>query len=213
MSEGVAPGFVAIWNGVTPGTENDFAAWHKKEHMPERLAIPGFLRGTRWGERTYFTLYELAHPDVARSAHYLERLNAPTDWTRRVMSHFQDNSRCVGAFVHSLGAMPHERAIIIRLDGEQQGTIDDAVAVEIMNIAGVKGCHIGLADNAVSSIKTIERQGRHVHEPWGLILIALDADADPAPIEASVGRHLPKAAPEILDLTLQLQMSRVYEIV
>ena len=22
--------------------------WHTHEHLPERLSIPGFLRGTRW---------------------------------------------------------------------------------------------------------------------------------------------------------------------
>jgi hypothetical protein len=25
--------------------------WHTHEHLPERLSIPGFLRGTRWVSR------------------------------------------------------------------------------------------------------------------------------------------------------------------
>ena len=26
--------------------------WHTQEHLPERLSIPGFLRGTRWISRS-----------------------------------------------------------------------------------------------------------------------------------------------------------------
>ena len=37
--------------------------WHTHEHLPERLAIPGFLRGTRWvaidGAPRYAVLYEV----------------------------------------------------------------------------------------------------------------------------------------------------------
>ena len=38
-------------------------AWHTHEHLPERLAIPGFVRGTRWvashGQPRYFVMYEV----------------------------------------------------------------------------------------------------------------------------------------------------------
>ena len=37
--------------------------WHTHEHLPERLSIPGFLRGTRWasfdGKPRYFVMYEV----------------------------------------------------------------------------------------------------------------------------------------------------------
>ena len=37
--------------------------WHTHEHLPERLSIPGFLRGTRWvavrGSPRYTVLYEV----------------------------------------------------------------------------------------------------------------------------------------------------------
>ena len=55
---------VAIWCDVDLKIKDEFDDWHAHEHMPERLAIPGFLRGSRWvsvdGRNSYFVLYELA---------------------------------------------------------------------------------------------------------------------------------------------------------
>jgi hypothetical protein len=46
--------------------------WHTHEHFPERLSIPGFLRGTRCvaqhGQPRYFVMYEVARLELKRSA-------------------------------------------------------------------------------------------------------------------------------------------------
>jgi len=59
--------------------------------MPERLAIPGFLRGTRWvaesGDPSYFVLYESRSWRRSPPGPYLERLNNPTPWSRKMMPH------------------------------------------------------------------------------------------------------------------------------
>ena len=39
---------VAIWNDVAPEGREQFYEWHNHEHMPERVGIPGFLRGRRY---------------------------------------------------------------------------------------------------------------------------------------------------------------------
>ena len=78
---------VAMWWDIAPETKAEFEDWHTHEHMPERLAIPGFLRGTRWialsGEPSYFVLYEAADLATLTAGPYLERLNDPTPWSRR----------------------------------------------------------------------------------------------------------------------------------
>lgn len=80
---------LGIWMDVDAGGLEDFNAWYRRQHLPERLAVPGFLRGRRYesggGDPRYFTLYETADAAVLSSAPYLERLNAPTDWTRRAL--------------------------------------------------------------------------------------------------------------------------------
>lgn len=70
--------------------------WHTHEHMPERLAIPGFLRGSRWlaAEGSgYMVLYEVADLPVLTSAAYLARLDAPTPWTLEVMKSYRGMHR------------------------------------------------------------------------------------------------------------------------
>ena len=80
---------LAIWLTLDPAGEEDFNNWYPRQHLPERLSVAGFLRGRRYraagGAPPYFTLYELADARVLSSPAYLERLNHPTDWTRRVL--------------------------------------------------------------------------------------------------------------------------------
>ena len=39
---------VAIWCDIALDVRDELNHWHAHEHMPERLRIPGFLRGSRW---------------------------------------------------------------------------------------------------------------------------------------------------------------------
>jgi hypothetical protein len=87
-------GVVAIWNDVLPEGRADFFEWHNREHMPERVGIPGFRRGRRYialsGTPEFFTLYETDSPEVLAGADYLARLNNPTPWTRRATAPFRN---------------------------------------------------------------------------------------------------------------------------
>ena len=66
--------------------------WHTHEHMPERLAIPGFLRGSRWTRTTpgqrYCVVYEVADLAVLDSPAYRARLDDPTPWTAKMMPRY-----------------------------------------------------------------------------------------------------------------------------
>lgn len=72
------------------GMEEEFNAWYDQEHLPERLAIPGFRSARRWVRgKTYLATYELDAPGVLQSAAYLARWQNPTPWSRRCLD------RCV----------------------------------------------------------------------------------------------------------------------
>lgn len=88
---------VAIWCDVAPQARNEFDDWHAHEHMPERLSILGFLRGSRWvsGEGAYFMLYEAKDEATVTSGPYLERLNNPTPWSRKMMREHRNMVRSV----------------------------------------------------------------------------------------------------------------------
>jgi len=99
---------VAIWCDVAPGIKEEYDDWHAHEHMPERLSIPGFLRGTRWesadGRNAYCMLYEARDEAAITGGAYLERLNDPTPWSRKMMPHHRNMVRSLCRVRASFGA-------------------------------------------------------------------------------------------------------------
>jgi hypothetical protein len=98
---------VAIWCDVAPEVKDEYDDWHAHEHTPERLAIPGFLRGSRWvsvdGRNAYFILYELEDLAVLTAGPYLERLNNPTPWSTKMMPHHRNMVRSLCRVQSSFG--------------------------------------------------------------------------------------------------------------
>src|SRR5215213_1012064 len=80
---------VAIWTDIAPEGLDAFYEWHNHEHMPERVGIPGFLRGRRYraidAAPAYFKIYEAESTSVLTGPHYVERLNNPTPATRHII--------------------------------------------------------------------------------------------------------------------------------
>ena len=101
-------GVIAIWNDIAEEGRANFYEWHDREHIPERVGIPGFLRGRRYialsGTPEYFTLYEVRDGSVLTGPDYLARLNSPTEWTSRSVQHFRNTSRSLCNVEVSLGA-------------------------------------------------------------------------------------------------------------
>jgi len=118
---------VTIWANVAQAVREEFDDWHAHEHMPERLAIPGFLRGTRWvsvdGDNSYFVLYETEALETVTSRPYLERLNNPTPWSRKVMPYHRNMVRSLCRVESRFGAALAQAMLTIRLspqDGAQE---------------------------------------------------------------------------------------------
>ncbi len=97
-------------------TEHD--DWHTHEHFPERLAIPGFARGSRWiarkGTPRYFVMYEVRNLATLASAPYLERLNKPTPWTSKMMQSYVGMRRALCEVAASFGSGLGCAALLIR---------------------------------------------------------------------------------------------------
>lgn len=92
--------------------------WHTHEHLPERLSISGFLRGTRWAVRGegpgYMVVYEVSDLAVLGSEAYLQRLNNPTPWTSRMMPHYRGMRRGLCQVLGSFGFGTGQAACLIR---------------------------------------------------------------------------------------------------
>ena len=116
---------VAIWFQTTPEARAELEDWHTHEHMPERLRIAGFLRGTRWiaqsGEPSYFVLYEAARLATLTAGPYLERLDDPTPWSRRMMPHHHHMMRSACRVRATFGAGVGQAIATVRFSGKLSG--------------------------------------------------------------------------------------------
>jgi hypothetical protein len=112
-------GAMVLFFGIEPEVLVEHDDWHSHEHLPERLSIPGFKRGSRWTalsrEPEYFVLYEVSHLDILASAPYLERLNNPTAWTTQMMTHYRGMKRGLCRVAGSYGAGLSRIGLLIRL--------------------------------------------------------------------------------------------------
>jgi hypothetical protein len=84
-------GFLLVLMQPPPSFEEEFNAWYDTEHVPERLAVPGFESGLRYvcisGTPRYLAMYDLASPAVLETPEYLRVSFANSSpWTRRVVS-------------------------------------------------------------------------------------------------------------------------------
>jgi hypothetical protein len=97
--------------------------WHTHEHLPERVSIPGFHRGTRWvateGTPRYMVLYEVESLGTLASEAYLARLNNPTPWTTRIMPHYRGMTRGLCSVLGSFGYGQGGAAALIKFAPEE----------------------------------------------------------------------------------------------
>jgi hypothetical protein len=125
-------GFLAIWSDVPSEHETDYLHWLTREHAAERLSVDGFLgvrvyRALRRDVCRYFIHYRLAAPAVLASAAYLERLNAPTPWSQRIMPMLGNFARGGGRVVAETGQGHGGVLAAIRLERSPED-IDEKLA-------------------------------------------------------------------------------------
>jgi hypothetical protein len=114
-------GLLAVWMEPPPEHEDDFNRWYDDEHLPERMAIPGFLSARRYeslaGEPKYIALYYLEDLGVLGGDAYQKvRANA-TPWTRKVMDYVKHNIRREYELLLSVGESPPEPAPFVYIVG------------------------------------------------------------------------------------------------
>jgi hypothetical protein len=217
-------GAVCIWHDLTPEATDEFYQWHNREHMPERVGIPGFLRGRRYiaiaGAPAYFTLYEAESAELLGGSDYLDRLNAPTEWTRRMMPSFRRVSRSICRVAYSDGVGQGGFMLTQRFElaaADRAGTIETLRTRQLPALAerkGVAGVHLCLADEAISRIETTERKARAdaTAIPGCIVLIEGTSETDVRDagesLAAEVRALLGGSAPSIDTSIYQLQHTR-----
>jgi len=84
-----------------PGREAAFHGWYDQEHIPVRMAVPGFLSGQRYrdtaeGAAGFLAVYEMADLAVLKTPAYGEVKNRPSDVTRTMLASVTGFTRYLG---------------------------------------------------------------------------------------------------------------------
>ncbi|WP_296560640.1 DUF4286 family protein [Pigmentiphaga sp.] len=175
------PSLLCAWFDLSADGRDDWTDWHNAEHIPERLAIPGFLRARRSAAiqagSTYFVMYEVRDIGVLRSPAYLARLNAPTDWTRRSLGKFRNNQRAAFRSHYRHGGEPGPALLAIRLASPlaaaQVTALERHLQTSVAGLPGIATLHFALGDEEASRPDSEEARARGDEHPGlsGLILV------------------------------------------
>ena len=98
---------MAVWTDCAAADEAQFNEWYNRQHLTQRVAVPGFLNGARYvavsGRPKYFALYGWAHARVGPSPVYMHLQDHPTRWTAAMMRAFRGTNRTVFDVRYRLG--------------------------------------------------------------------------------------------------------------
>jgi hypothetical protein len=178
---------VAMWWDVPPEVRAEWEDWHTHEHMPERLGIPGFLRGTRSvvhsGEPSYFVLYETRDLKTLTGGAYLDRLNNPTPWSRKMMPHHRNVVRSLCRVRAAFGGGLAQAVATIRFSPSprKRGTLLKWLAAELMpplpSRKGLTGAHL-LESLRADAPRTAEQEIRGMDAQADCVLLVYGYDID-----------------------------------
>lgn len=140
-----------LWYDIVPEQIAEHDEWHTRQHFPERIAIPGFLRAQRWvNEDTsprYLVSYEVRDLDVLSSIAYRERLDHPTPWTQQIMPHFRGMVRGFCRLQGSQGTVLGASVLSLRYAmrsgcaAEMAQWFDDELLPTLAQCRGVASAH------------------------------------------------------------------------
>lgn len=192
-------GAVAMWWNVPPKVRAEWEDWHTHEHMPERLSIPGFLRGSRWvAGSSYFTLYEVDTPATLTGAAYLRRLNKPTPWSREMMPHHHHIVRSLCRVRASFGGGLAQVLATVRFSRPPRGW--RALARRLARLPARRGLVAAhLLESAKRAPLTAEqkmRGGADARADWVVLVGGYDARA----VEQAVRREFARLPGAVIGL-------------
>lgn len=174
-------GLVAIWNDIKPELREDFFEWHPREHMVERLGIPGFLRGRRYaavdGGVEFLTLYEVTSTDVLVSEVYKTRLTQPTPWSTKTLPGFFNNERGACQIEFSDSYAMGGFVLTLRFeaeDGREPALIDSLkkdVLARMIDTPRVTGVHLVKNDVGLTAGNAGNQRGRVITLPHLVVLV------------------------------------------
>jgi hypothetical protein len=195
-------GMLITLTEVRAKDEPDYNEWYNREHIDERVDMPGFRRARRYvatrGDPKYLATYECARVMDLADPRYLARLANQSPWSQRVMQRFTkfhrltlniriDLAHGIGGAVTCLRLVPEPQ-----LSGKLARWLKETALPAAVQMPGMVGACVGVNDLEVANAPALA-QGRPptvTEVEWVVLLEGADAA-----ITAGAARaHLPVKA-------------------
>ena len=113
--------------------EDEFNDWYETEHIPVRLALPGFRRAVRYLEREahrkYLAVYEIDDLEVLKSPGYRALKTTPSERTALMLKSVRGFTRYTCTLAFDTGSSPERgkylSAVAFAVPREQEASLDD----------------------------------------------------------------------------------------
>lgn len=205
------PGLLFVWTDVEAEHEQDFNLWYDREHVQERVALPGFVSGVRYrcvqGPRRYLGLYRTRDLGAFHTPEYAHAFQQQTPWSVTNLQRMRNPMRRVCTISAEVGAGRGAWLAVLRL-GQRTGADLDAtlarLGAELQATAGVVASRLLTPDTQLSTPLPMEsREGRVLDA-----LFLIDASSQQAAQQAGLhaAQRLQVAPSELAVLSLSWQL-------
>lgn len=186
-------GMLVNFMNVDPGGEQDFNRWYDKEHLAERVAIPGFLEARRYlaadAPQKYLGLYTTETLEVLDSPAYRERLANQTAWSLENLAKFRDATRACARVTLSRGEGRGAALGFLRLrpGADDTSALRDELAATVdaaVELDGIVSVHLIESDPKLSVPITEDTDASAGAGDWYVLIDATSVEALAPAIEA-----------------------------
>lgn len=195
-------GMLLTFTEVPPEDELDFNEWYDREHIDERVFMPGFQRARRYVAADaatrvkYFASYETGSVRDLCAPDYMKLLGNQSDWSKRVMARFTHFDRltlsCTVDLAHGISGAAGLARFFPPEDSKQRlrEVFRDSLLPDLAGRPGVHGAVLLENDLDVVAVG-LRAQGRPVPErmpqEWVVILDGRTPAAVGAALDAGFG--------------------------
>ena len=174
---------------IEPSDEPEFNRWYDREHLEERVAIPGFLEARRYvahqGNPKYLSLYSTETFEVLDSPGYRIALANQTAWSKTNIARFKNMIRGVARITVSHGTGRGAALGIIRLRPTPGGEDKLRTAVrdqlDPAKLDGIISMHLIENDPVLSKPLTDDPSAPNPGAgDWFILIDATDVSAVPS---------------------------------
>lgn len=165
-------GMLFVATNIGADDEADFNQWYDHEHVEERVAITGFLSGTRYqainAERQYLGLYETDSLEVFTSADYHAAFTRQTAWSVTNLQKMVNPMRRVSAVVHKHGKGSGNQLAVLTLQALDANALS-AWQQQVSRTPGYISSSVLMPDSGLSSPLPKESREHRLMQPMLLI--------------------------------------------